>query len=240
MPKRIRDLRVLTPATGDYLAADKPAGDTYKLPIGQANGVPFLNASGALASTDAYLNRGYYSAPVDWNTLTTAGVYGIYSGAFGEGSANTPPATYKYGTLLVLASGPSSAIITQIYIPHHTDFAIYFRQFFSAWGPWFATGAISGSNSNGSYTRFADGTQICWAISVGAGPDPKTVTYPAAFLYPPAVIVTLADWPAAHISVDSMWGYGTTQQRFRKYYTDGSVYNGPAFFFNYIAIGRWK
>jgi hypothetical protein len=101
-------------------------------------------------------------------------------------------------------------------------------------------GVMYGSNSNGFYFRFADGTQICWGVNVGAGPDPQTITYPAAFAWPPAVVVTPSDWPAAHISVDSQWGYGTTQQRFRKYYPDGSAYTSTVYSFNYIAIGRWR
>ena len=98
----------------------------------------------------------------------------------------------------------------------------------------------SGSNSNGSYIRYGDGTQICWGVNVGFGPDPQTITYPAAFASLPAVIVTPSDWPAIHISVDSGWGYGTIQQRFRKYDAVGNEYKGEHSGFHYIAIGRWK
>jgi len=101
-------------------------------------------------------------------------------------------------------------------------------------------GVRFGSNTNGSYIRFADGTQICWAMNVGAGPDPQTIVYPAAFVSPPAVIVTPSDSSSAHISVDGLWGYGTTQQRFRKYTATGGGYSGAGYSFHYIAIGRWK
>ena len=33
-------------------------------------------------------------------------------------------------------------------------------------------GVLYGSNSNGYYIRFTDGTQVCWAIDAGLGPDP--------------------------------------------------------------------
>jgi hypothetical protein len=208
--------------------------------LGQPNGLALLNSIGALASSDAYLNRGVLASAVDWNTLTTAGVYAVYSGAFSDESANTPPTRYQYGMLLVLASGYSSSVVVQIYIPHITDGGIYFRQRFSEWGPWSAAGAEYGANSNGHYIRYADGTQVCWAISAGGGPDPQTVIYPAAFVSPPLVVVTPSDSPPAHISIDSQWGRGVFQQRFRKYNADGTVYSGAHYPFDYIAIGRWK
>ncbi|GAB6940718.1 pyocin knob domain-containing protein [Thermus brockianus] len=204
--------------------------------LGQPNGLPLLNSAGALAASDGYLSRGSVTSAVDWNTLTAAGVYEIAS--FGTGSANTPPAVTQQGHLLVLKT---SGATTQVYVPKGDDPGIYWRQYAGGtWSTWATAGVMYGSNSNGSYIRFADGTQICWGINAGKGPDPQTITYPAAFSSPPAVIVTPSDWPAAHISVDSMWGYGTTQQKFRKYNADGSVYTGVAYGFDYIAIGRWK
>jgi hypothetical protein len=241
MPKRIRELTQLTPAAGDYLVADKPGEATYKLPLGQANGVPFLDALAALAADDAYLNRGYVFSAVDWNTLTATGAYKIHIYAFGSGAVNYPPTSYNYGILLVFRSH-TPAVIVQIYVPHLSDDFIYFRQAWngSDWSPWRAVGAKFDVNSNGFFIRFADGTQICWAANVGTGPDPQTIVYPAAFISPPTVVVTPSDYPPALISVDSIWGYGTTQQRFRKYLPNGAVYTGTAHGFNYVAIGRWK
>jgi len=235
----VRNAPTITPSPGDWLLGGLASGTGVgKLPIGQANGVPLLNDSGALASADAYLSRGSVTSAVDWNTLTNAGTYEIASGAFGTGSANTPPAVTKQGHLLVLKT---SGATTQVYVPKSADPGIYWRQYAGGtWSSWATAGVMYGSNSNGSYIRFADGSQICWGVNVGAGPDPQTIIYPAAFVSPPAVVVTLSDWPPGHISVDSQWGYGTTQQRFRKYYADGTVYASTAYRFNYIAIGRWK
>ncbi len=207
--------------------------------LGQPNGIPLLNSAGALASADAYLNRGVVNSAVDWNALTAAGVYRVLEGAFGPGSENTPPAVVKWGMLVVLYSG---GVVQQIFIPHLVDGAMYFRQSWpsSSWSEWFAAGARHGSNSHGFYIRFADGTQICWAIGVADGPDPQMVVYPAAFTSPPTVVVTPFDSPPAHISLDKDWGLGVAYQRFRKYNAGGSVYTGPYFSFSYIAIGRWK
>ncbi len=210
---------------------------------GQPNGIPLLDSIGALASPDAYLDRGFVASPVDWNALTKAGVYKIHSNAFGSGATNYPPATYRYGTLLVFRSS-SPATIVQLYIPHWevADNYIYFRESWNDtdWSPWRAVGFMFGSNANGSYIRFADGTQICWAFGVADGPDPQIVVYPAAFVGVPVVVVTPFDWPPLLVSLDKDWGLGTTQQRFRKYNADGSPYTGPFSSFSYIAIGRWK
>jgi hypothetical protein len=207
--------------------------------LGQPNGIPLLNSAGALASANAYLNRGSLSSAVDWNTITTAGVYAVYSQAFGDESQNTPPTAYRYGTLLVLASGPSSAVIVQIYVPHHTDRLIYFRQYFSSWSPWHEAGGYYGSNSNGSYIRFGDGVQICWAVSTGNGPSPKTITYPAAFSSTPAPLVTLRDIVPGYATVDGRTS-DSTQLTVLKYNPDGTAYTGSYLAFGYIAIGRWK
>jgi hypothetical protein len=238
----VRNAPTIVPSLGDWLLGGLASGTGVgKLPIGLPNGVPFLNDSGALAASNAYLDRGLVFTAVDWDNLTEAGVYKIHIYAFRSGAANYPPTIYQFGVLLVFRSHFPAATV-QIYIPHVLDDYIYFREawYGTDWSAWKALGARYGSNSNGHYVRLADGTQICWAINVGAGPDPQTIIYPAAFAYPPAVVVTPADWPPAHISVDSMWGYETTHQRFRKYLADGSLYTGTAYGFNYVAIGRWK
>jgi len=237
----VRDAPTITPSPGDWLLGGLTSGTGVgKVPIGQASGVPLLNDLGALASADAYLSRGSVTSAVNWNTLTDAGIYEIASGAFGTGSANTPPAVIQQGHLLVLKT---SGATTQVYVPQGSDPGIYWRQRTDSgddWSSWATAGVAYGANSNGFYIRFGDGTQICWAAAVGAGPDPQTVTYPAAFAYPPAVVVTPAEWVPGLISVDSQWGYGTTQQRFRKYGAGGTAYTGLFLQFNYIAIGRWR
>jgi len=235
----VRDAPTITPSPGDWLLGGLASGTGVgKLPIGQANGVPLLNAIGALASADAYLDRGVLNSAVDWNTLTNAGTYEIGSGAFGAGSANKPPATTQQGHLLVFKT---SGATTQVYVPKGSDPGVYWRQYAGdAWSSWAAGGVTYGSNSNGSYIRFADGTLICWAFGMADGPDPQIVVYPAAFTQIPVVVVTPSDWPPAHISLDKDWGLGTTHQRFRKYNAGGSPYTGPYSSFSYIAIGRWQ
>jgi hypothetical protein len=219
------------------------------LPIGQANGVPILNAIGALASADAYLNRGSLYT-IDWNTLTTAGSYAVYPEAFGTESANMPPALHPYGTLLVFSSGPSSAIVIQVYIPHINDGGMYYRQRYDTWSPWYAAGATYGSTSNGSYIRFADGTQMCWAShtdasfgSVMTGDDAnyryrtKIWTFPAAFISAP-VVLTSGDVFGARIDILTAYAVTPTQCALEigQYNTSAVSVSGAYS----LAIGRWK
>lgn len=51
------------------------------------------------------------------------------------------------------------------------------------------TGALleTASNANGRYTRFADGTQICWRTMAAGSGAATTWTFPAAFIAAPAV-----------------------------------------------------
>ncbi len=233
----VRNAPTITPSPGDWLLGGLASGTGVgKLPLGQSNGVPLLDAVGALAREDAYLNRGSLDS-IDWNTITKAGVYRVFPAAFGEGSANFPPASYGHGVLLVLVvSGP---VVTQIYFPHHSDLKPYYRQLNSIWGPWVALGPVYGSNNNGNYVRFSEGTQICWAEAIGHGPSPRTIIYPAAFISTPAALVTLQDIIPGHATVD--WRTSNnTQLTVLKYNPDGTAYTGSYLSFDYIAIGRWR
>jgi hypothetical protein len=245
----VRNAPTITPSPGDWLLGGLASGTGVgKLPIGLANGVPLLNASGALASADAYLNRGAVTSAVDWDTLTAAGVYEIVSGAFGTGSANTPPAATQQGHLLVLKT---SGATTQVYVPKSADPGIYWRQYAGGtWSSWATAGMMYGSNSNGSYIRFADGTQICWAShdpnsfgSVVGGDDTnykyrtKTWVYPAAFTAAPAIFV-LADFTGARLDFGTANGVSATQCTLEAGQYGGNAANLANFYS--LAIGRWK
>lgn len=112
------------------------------------------------------------------------------------------------------------------------------------------TGAIieTGTNSNGTYTRFADGTQICHGL-VGTGISQVTQnasvgyhqyvgmpTYPASFVTPPRVMLGLAQ--ASYYYGAAMTDAPPSNT------TTGSIYLwSPANSFrgqaSYTAVGRW-
>jgi len=245
----VRDAPTITPSPGDWLLGGLASGTGVgKLPIGQANGVPLLNASGALASADAYLSRGSLTSAVNWNTLTNAGTYEVASGAFDTGSANTPPAVTQQGHLLVLKT---SGATTQVYVPKSADPGIYWRQYAGGtWFPWATAGVMYGSNSNGSYTRFADGTQICWAShdpasfgSMLTGSDAnykyktKTWVFPAAFTAVP-VATTSGDISGPRVDILNAIVSTTTQCSLEAGQYNTSAVDVAVFYT--LAIGRWK
>lgn len=115
---------------------------------------------------------------------------------------------------------------------------------------WFGRIVESGSNYNGSYIRYDDGTQICWAShsptsfgSVQTGTDTnykyknKTWGYPAAFAAAP-IVITSGDLAEARVDVTNAYGVTTTQCILEagQYNTTDVVVNA----FYTFAIGRWK
>lgn len=101
----------------------------------------------------------------------------------------------------------------------------------SAWGTWRRLDIQRGSNSNGDWTRFPDGTQICMGlVPIGAT---GTVIYPAAFSsvpYNPGGSNTNAD-----VLVDS-WGTMSTSTALSFDYRWKSLTDARGC---YTAIGRW-
>lgn len=73
----------------------------------------------------------------------------------------------------------------------------------NVWQPWGRVSAERGSNANGEYVRFGDGTQICWIIIDKTGDawtqsygglfvpaDQHSWTYPAGFIAQPTIVGT--------------------------------------------------
>lgn len=158
----------------------------------------------AQANFDEIYNAGVAStalsgqASVDMNSFTTSGVY-----LFNTPSANSPG--FDYGTIEVQPR--SSGEIIQIARSIVYDIEVSRRYINSAWSPWrrvyhtgnvvgtvsqasgIPSGAIieTGTNANGTYVKFADGSMVCRgkfsmpaqalsaAVSVAA-------TFPASFI----------------------------------------------------------
>jgi hypothetical protein len=86
-----------------------------------------------------------------------------------------------------------------------------------------------GSNSNGTYLRFADGTQICTRSISASLQNPTTHAYAASFSVPPIVVVNNDSNSSAYSStvnvLSSSFGFLSST-------TSNTV--------KIIAIGRWK
>lgn len=110
-----------------------------------------------------------------------------------------------------------------------------------------ATGAVveRGSNANGEYVRFADGTQICSA-STGGGVFLFTWTFPAAFSAEPHVSAhthnaNLASPFVVHncqIGVPTVSSVGV-RKLYTTYLTPGSYLDATGESVMCVAIGRW-
>ena len=145
--------------------------------------------------TVPYRGLGGQASPstTDANTATTGGPYSI---ADFSAATNFPSAlTSGTGSLLTIP-GTNSANMTQIVSGQNSTLGVYIRNLrASTWGAWRVLydhftilGAVSqsagvptggiierGSNANGEYVRFADGTQIC------TNDNAAITTNPAAF-----------------------------------------------------------
>ena len=206
---------------------------------------------------------GMYSTPwldnLDLNNITTAGRYPI-----GLGCTNTPIA--GYGVLEVIKSADNSYYyqtiheITGNFYSHHRNYTPA-----TSWLPWrqikdsgnilasgvpaqsLANGAIieRGSNANGEYVKFADGTLICKASYSGGI---SLSTYATGLNIGPVSIA------APHNSVDGFAiSVGGVDQDSGGFCSDSSQFTNSTIAFNYftksstvtatyinvVAIGRW-
>ena len=100
--------------------------------------------------------------------------------------------------------------------------------------------AESGSNENGYYVKFGDGTLICSSsLSIAANISERTITFPAAFTNATSIVVALTNIYSNSLNIIwTAWGMTTTT------FIAGSRINDatPTYGTNaqYIAIGRYK
>lgn len=116
----------------------------------------------------------------------------------------------------------------------------------------FSAGAVagivsSGSNSNGNWTKFADGTMICTgavvrtvpmtsSLSTGFFYGSYTVDFPATFATAP--VVNHTQFAAARLLFSAGHPNTTTAQAFA--YVVGAINETLAMNIGFTAIGRWK
>jgi len=208
---------------------------------------------GATDNLDALLVSGFFYNPTAGNTAGN----------------NYPPGISGAGALIVVAR--SSTNVIQKFISYGgTSTASGLREFTrswgtSGWGPWveqFHQGSLlgtvsqsggvptgkvieRGSNANGEYVRFADGTQICVSptltvdVTTAAGAiygtsDVQNTTLPAAFVSTAGAVASVC---AAN--TENAWGaarpLSTSTVSWRAWRT--SAVTGQQF--RLLTIGRW-
>ena len=106
--------------------------------------------------------------------------------------------------------------------------------------------ASRGSNSNGEYVRFYDGTQICWqrfsVSNMSGGVHTSTRPFPIAFLSGPVMTLSRDGYignTAVHDRATMSATEGATEFTFNYFSGTGTGLSGTRGL-RYIAIGRWR
>lgn len=101
-----------------------------------------------------------------------------------------------------------------------------------------STGAIieSGSNINGTYTRWADGTQICTDRRTSSSTGDSTWTFPATFADTLALVVTASHTGTANALFTSVRQPSVTDVDFNVWNTSNNRITGSV---GLVAFGRW-
>lgn len=101
----------------------------------------------------------------------------------------------------------------------------------------------TGSNANGTWVRFADGTQICRGQVTFSGnswkPSSPVIAYPMAFIVPPTTVLQPMTDGSGYYAVPQM-GMGSGAVSFFIRDTPGITDTGTSAAVAYVAIGVWK
>ncbi|MEY8280082.1 pyocin knob domain-containing protein [Oscillospiraceae bacterium 52-8] len=111
----------------------------------------------------------------------------------------------------------------------------------SSWSP--SSGIQSGSNANGSWTKFPDGTMICWAAKAYTIQSSEiTITLPVAFAAADYVPTISFQWVGTSAALGAIRGITVNGflVRVSDAVNDVTYPNGTQLTMNYICVGRWK
>ena len=201
-------------------------------------------------SDDVLTNRG--AAPSDINQITQAGIYqigGTYSNFIGSGS--------YYGFLTVKRRLQDSSEQLSFLFSNtngETWVAIKLSNTMSSWyRQWSELNSNvmteSGSNPNGRYIRFSDGTQICYnghLISSNNSADGTIVGFPANFsddsysLNASAKGMVSGSAAGSYVVESVPLTVSTFRIKILTHTPTEILASADTTTFGYIAIGRWK
>lgn len=161
------------------------------------------------------------------NAITASGFYFLASPF-----SNGPTSTFH-----LIEHIQSAATTAQQTAHNYVAGTTYFRyQSSGTWSPWRAL-FDSGSNANGSYVRFADGTQLCWIPTIATSTTATaTWTYPAVFSASPTQFATSNATVAGAVRVATIGGSSTTSANVQVVNESGTRLASSA---GCLAIGRW-
>ncbi|MCD9148524.1 pyocin knob domain-containing protein [Pseudophaeobacter flagellatus] len=236
---------LITPRAGAFTALTAASLDGTAV---QAS--PTDPAAGKLLKTGAF-GLGAAAAPalVDLDDQSIAvGFYGVNEVTVGT----RPDGAANYAMCICTRAGGTG--IGQIYINSFNGGMYHRTSVAGTWNAWekiftsstivgpvseavgVPTGAVimRGSNANGEYVRFADGTQICWKTSLPVGPGATTWTFPAVFGATPVITATGRDVSSARtINIGSV---GFTSVDVAAFDASGAAAINNV---DLLSIGRW-
>jgi len=163
------------------------------------------------------------SGSLDFDAITETGVYGGDSA-----TANRPG---NAGNWLVLHMARTSTIHAQLALSRASYDVQYRYNNGSAWQPWRGMLVERGSNANGEYTRFPDGTQICWRNYIANAAAPWAATFSAA----PMAVATVAGGGNTRIATFSSTPT-TTNVTVQVNTEAGGASSSPGYV---VGFGRW-
>jgi len=260
------------------LTAELQSGNVESLAslIGAANQIPYFSGPGAMTLTAL---TPFARSLLD--DVSAAGAVATLSSAFGWGASNTNVNVPGDNLDALRTNGVFRATATTIGVPssvgvwqviHAGQGANYAVQLAfqittavavpnvmtrvlnnNVWSSWRSLTGERGTNANGDYVRFADGTQICWlyedktseAWTTARGsvfcPSSNFITwnYPAAFTG-----MSVATGTVRRGATDAMpsgihvYTPGASQCNYLPY-TSKSLASGDSKFVCLMAVGRW-
>ncbi|MDQ1847661.1 pyocin knob domain-containing protein [Gemmobacter fulvus] len=133
------------------------------------------------------------------DNLIFGGLY--YNPTAGNTAGNNYPVG-SAGALLVIYRSSNNAM--QLFVPYADSPAFFYRSKGpSGWSVWRRLDGDRGSNGNGDYVRYADGTLICTRTMVASASAAVTWTFPAAFSAAPVITGTAVATVLASVCLDS-------------------------------------
>lgn len=96
----------------------------------------------------------------------------------------------------------------------------------------------SGSNENGNYVKYIDGTMVCYGVAEVYNDGWSTVYYPVEFISQPTVIASVASGSSETTTIVTAKLSGISTTTFRTSAVISSGYTSALI--NYIAIGKWE
>jgi len=242
----------LTDKAKTFLGLADEAGMRGMLDVARKQANIGDTTAGAGLIVGAFGWGGSQGMAIPGGNYNNATIPGIYNGA-GSGAINPPlPGSNSiYGPLLVLRSSAGivqiatwgqSTTLAEMYVRGSADNG-------ATWSNWRPMHIEDGSNANGRYLRFNDGTQICWsssltapspsspAASIWGGNGAGTWTFPATFVSAPVVTAGLAGGLSSGSWASAGSNVGTTQAILYIWsYIQRTAANWTV---SAMAIGRW-